>query len=324
MSAAPTRSQGESSLTASPTFVDWLAARKGGIAITGASGWIGSAMTQFVLNALPKPDVMRLRLFGSAARVLEIDGRTLAVEPLSGARLSGNLEWIIVHLAVAGADRGGDAEEVRAVNDNLLADAMALGKRASVRRFVHASSGAVHRQGGGPEKEAYSDLKRAQEDAVQVWSARGGPPILIPRIFNMGGPFVNNWSRYALSSFIDQAVTSGVIRIEASRPVVRSYVHVHELARVVFNAALGDDREVTFETVGAETVEMSALAETVRRVLYRPDIEIIRASMTGEAPDLYVGEGTAYQAALAKSGATPTGLDRIILDTAAYMRRVRA
>ena len=202
MSAVPTRAQGESSLTASPTFVDWLAARKGGIAITGASGWIGSAMTQFVLNALPEPDAIPLRLFGSAARALEIDGRTLAVEPLSGARLSGDVEWIIVHLAVTGADRGGDAEEVRAVNDNLLADAMALGERASVRRFVHASSGAVHQRSGGPEKRAYSALKRAQEDAVQAWSARGGPPILIPRLFNMGGPFINHRSatRSAASS----------------------------------------------------------------------------------------------------------------------------
>ena len=324
MPIGPIRSAVESALTASPTFVDWLAARKGGIAITGASGWIGSAMTQFVLAALPDGAAPPLRLFGSAARPLRIAGRTLAVEPLSGARLSGDGEWLVIHLAVAGADRGGDAEQVRAVNDRLLAEAMALADGAPVRRFVYASSGAVHQRGGGPDRQAYGELKRVQEAAVRAWSAGGGPPVLIPRIFNLGGPFINHWDRYALSSFIDQAQTQGVIRIAARRPVIRSYVHVHEFARVVLDAALGGDRIATFETAGAAEVEMGDLAEAVRRVLEAPDVGIVRDPLDSDQPDRYVGDGDAYLAALAASGASPTGLDRIIADTAASMRRVRA
>jgi len=34
----------ESTVAADSTFADWTTRRKGGVAITGASGWIGSAI----------------------------------------------------------------------------------------------------------------------------------------------------------------------------------------------------------------------------------------------------------------------------------------
>jgi nucleoside-diphosphate-sugar epimerase len=307
---------GESTIAAGATFADWTAGRKGGVAITGASGWIGSALTHFLLKAQPATGAIALRLFGSADRVLEIGGRQLRVESLADAAPLGEGDWLVLHLAVT----GGAPERLRAANDAILGQALALAQTGVVRRFVHASSGAVYRTAGAAAKQAYGEMKRAQEEAVRDWAARTGAPILIPRIFNVGGPYINHAGAYALGSFIEQALAGGVIQIEARQAVIRSYVHLHEFARVLFDLAVVDEDGLVFDTAGPEVVEMADLAQAVGRALDL-DLDIQRPLMeAGE--DRYVGDGAAYQAALARSGVAPIGLDRIIRDTADYLRAV--
>ena len=308
---------GESTVAAGTTFADWTAGRKGGVAITGASGWIGSALVHFVLQAAPPDAPIPLRLFGSRPRMLEIAGRRLTVESLGDAAPLGDGDWLIVHLAVA----GGDPDGLKAANDALLDQAFGLAQTGSMRRFVYASSGAVHQTGGSPKKRAYAGMKRAQEAAVRDWAARTGAPILIPRIFNVGGPYINPIQNYALGDFIQQALTGGAIRIEARQAVIRSYVHLTEFARVTFDLALNGEDGLAFDTAGSEVVEMADLAKAVGRAL-ELDLDIRRPPMEpGE--DRYVGDGAVYQAALARAGAAPIGLDRIIRDTAAYLKELR-
>lgn len=309
---------GESTITTATTVADWSAGRKGGVAITGASGWVGSAIVHCLLKTLPAGDAIPLRLFGSTAGALEICGRNLAVESLSEAGPLGDGEWLVLHLAVVGADRlGGDSSRLRAANDALLAQTLSLARTGLVRRFVYASSGAVYQAGGSVRKRAYAEMKRAQEDTVRAWAAQVGAPLLIPRIFNVGGPYINHIENYALGSFIKQALANGVIEIEARQSVIRSYVHLFELAGVLFDLALGDENCIVFDTAGQDVVEMADLAQAVGRAL-ELDIGIRRPPMSpGE--DRYVGDGRLYQEAVARSGATPIGLDQIIRDTAGFM-----
>jgi nucleoside-diphosphate-sugar epimerase len=308
-------------VTAATTFADWAAGRKRGVAITGASGWVGSAIVHSLLQALPVPDAISLRLFGSTAGVVDIAGRRVAVESLSEAGPLGDGEWLVLHLAVVGADRlGGDIDSLRAANDAVLDRALSLARTGAVRRFVYASSGAVHQVGGSPQKRAYSDMKRAQEDRVRAWAAQAGAPLLIPRIFNVGGPYINHVENYALGSFITQALASGVIEIQARQAVIRSYVHLFEFARVLFDLALAGEDHVVFDTAGVEVVEMADLARAVGRALGL-DVAIKRPPMSPGA-DRYVGDSPLYQAAAARVLGASIGLDQIIRDTATYMRQV--
>jgi nucleoside-diphosphate-sugar epimerase len=312
----------ESKVAAKSEFADWIAARKGGVAITGASGWIGSAVVDWLLQALPTPDAIPLRLFGSAARTLRIGARSLAVESLSQAEPLGEGEWLVLHLAVVGADRlGADPERLRSANDAVLSQALSLARSGAVRRFVYASSGAVYQSGGSAQKRAYSEMKRAQEGVVEAWAAEVGAPLLIPRIFNVGGPYINHAGNYALGSFIEQALRTGVIEIQARQSVLRSYVHLFEFAPVLFDLAVGDDSGLVFDTAGAEVVEMADLARAVGTALGL-DLEIRRPPLSpGE--DRYVGDGRIYRAAVSRDGGEPIGLDRIVRDTADYLRGLK-
>jgi nucleoside-diphosphate-sugar epimerase len=313
---------GDSSVQASAKFVDWLEAGGRGVAITGASGWIGRAMAHVALQAMGERPSAQLRLFGSRAGAVAVAGRTMPLESLPDAAPLGDGEWLVLHLAVAGADRVADPQALRALNEAMLADAFALAGGGRVRRFVCASSGAVYQtEQGSAEKQAYSDLKRDQEQIARAWSAKTGVPLLLPRIFNVGGPYMTNPSAYALGSFVQQARADGVIRISARRPVLRSYVHALDLARVTFDLALDDAAPQTFDTAGPEAVEIADLARAVVRALDLPGLQIARAPLESHEADRYLGDGQAFLTALARSGRAPPSLDDIIRDTATWLGR---
>jgi len=306
---------------ASGKFVDWMTGRRRGVAITGASGWVGRAMVHMAVDALSPGRPVDLRLYGSQAGALAVGGRDWPVEPLAQARsLEGDAEWLVLHLAVAGAHQMADPTALRAANDAMLAQALALAATGQVRRLVYASSGAVYAHGGPPQKQAYSDLKREQEERVQAWSQATAVPLLIPRIFNLGGPYINHVQRYAIGSLVRQALDTGGVEIKAAHPVIRSYVHVLELAKVVFDLAVRDDGPLAFDTAGAEAIELTDLALAIGRALDLPNLDIRRPDLDDAPADRYVGDGATYQAALAQSRGRPAGLDRIIRDTAAYLR----
>ena len=307
-------------MQASGKFVDWMRGRRRGVCITGATGWLGRAMAHMAVEALSPGCPVDLRLYGSRPGALAVGGRILAVQSLAEpASLDGDAEWLVLHLALAGPGRHPGAEALRAANDALLDQALRLARSGGrVRRLVFASSGAVYRMGGPPERQAYAAMKRDQEARVGDWAAARGAPLLTPRIFNLGGPYLNH-AHYAIGSLIRQALEGGGVDIQAAHPVIRSYVHVLELARVTLDLAVRDEGPACFDTAGTEAVELAELARAVGEALGLAPLAIRRPPVTG-APDRYLGDGGAYQAALAASGAKPLGLARIVRDTAAWLR----
>ena len=312
----------ESGTAPSPKFVAWLADRQAKIAVTGASGWIGRAVVHLALQGGLEPAGGRLRLFGSRDQAMQLCGRRLQVEALSGAGALGDGDWIVLHLAVVGPDRiaGGDPLATRAANDALLTDALRLAGSGAVRRFVFASSGAAGQAAMAAAPHPYGAMKLAHEARLRAWAAVHRQPLLTARVFNLGGPYINHVQRYELGDFILAARREGRIGVAAAREVFRSYVHVLELARVLFDQALDEARpEIAFDTRGQEIVEMGDGGRTVGEGggggacgMERPDVR------AGD-PDWYVGSEEAYQTALFRSGAAPCDLRTIIRDTAVYI-----
>jgi len=304
-------------------FAAWLARPSSCVAIIGASGWVGMALTDQVLAIRPDLPPHRLRLFGSSRRPLELRGRRSLIEPLDALARLGNGEWLILHAAIIGEDRveGGDPQEVRRRNDALLDRILALADTGVTRRLVAFSSGALGRPlGGSPGRIAYTALKRDHEAIVAEWARRTGGPVLVPRVFNLGGPFINHVEAYAVGDFILSLARRGRITIGAADPVFRSFVHVSEMARVILDMAVDEAQSADpFDVGGAEVVELGALARAVGQALGRSDPPIDRPE-PGDGPgDWYVGDGRRYQAALFRRGEEPTPLARTIADTVAYL-----
>ena len=304
-------------------FAAWLARPSSCVAIVGASGWIGMALTDHVLAVCPDLPPDRLRLFGSSRRPLQLRDQRPLIEPLDALSGLGNGEWLILHAAIVGGDRvdGGDLQEMRRRNDALLGRVLALADMADTRRLVTVSSGAVGRPDmGPPDRVAYTAMKREHEAVVADWARRTGKSVLVPRVFNLGGPFINHTEAYALGAFILALARRGRITIGAADPVFRSFVHVSEMARVILDMAVDETQSAEpFDVGGAEVVELGALARAVGQALGRNDPPIERQE-PGDGPgDWYVGDGRRYQGALFRRGEHPTPLARTVADTVAYL-----
>jgi nucleoside-diphosphate-sugar epimerase len=303
-------------------FAAWAARPDSRVAVIGAAGWIGQAFGDqaVALHPLLKRD--RLRLFGSTARTMQTGYGPVMIEDLSRTEVLGPGEWLILHAGIAGLDRaGGDLELYRRMNDAMLDKVLHLAGSAEVRRLVFLSSGAAGREDlASPAKAAYADMKRTHEAAAARWSRMSGKALLTPRIFNLGGPYINHASNYALGDFITTAARGEDVVLKAPGPVFRSYVHVQEAAATLLNMAADPDEDgAPFDVAGARIVELETLAHAVAR-LTAPSVQVRRDNPGLAAEDWYVGDGRRYQTALFRRGRHPIALEAIIEDTAAYMR----
>jgi nucleoside-diphosphate-sugar epimerase len=302
-------------------FDAWIAHPQAKVAVVGASGWIGRAFAHEIVAAGLSPQ--RLRLFASQPRAITLHGKDFQSEALTADTRLGEGNWLVIHAGIIGADRviDGDLSVVRQRNETFLQQVFAMTEGAGLQRLVMMSSGAAHKPGeGSPAKAAYSQLKRDQESAVQAWSLRTGHAVLLPRVFNLGGPYINHVRNYALGDFILALAQSGKVTVGAADPVWRSYVHVLEMAGLLLSMAIDpSESPEPFDIAGSEDVELGYLAKRVAEVMdLKPVIE--RAPAGGGPGDFYLGEGRRYQAALAASGAAPILLNQIVADTVRYLR----
>lgn len=296
------------------------------LAITGATGWLGSALANMAVKAGLTADNGRLRLFGSTERtVTYADGGTARIEALSEAEPLTGDDWLVAHFAFLGKERtvGMAPADFAAANDAILNQVQVLLQRAQGARMIFASSGAAYGPDGGMartlEENPYGYVKVRHEQALTNWCRSTGCPLIIPRVFNVGGPHGNKLELYAISSLVRSAMAGGPVVIQARKPVFRSYVHIEELMAVLVNLIVKaslDDTSV-FDTGGREVVEMGDLAERICEHFGLGSTSIERAYDPSLPADWYVGSPRAYQVHLARAGLKATTLSDIIADTAA-------
>lgn len=296
------------------------------LAITGATGWLGSALADMAIRAGLSTDNGRLRLFGSTERtVTYAGGRTARIEALNKAEPLTGDDWLVAHFAFLGKERtvGMTPVDFAAANDAILSQVQFLLQRVQGARMIFASSGAAYGPDGGMartlEENPYGYVKVRHEQALTNWRRSEGGALLIPRVFNVGGPHGNKLDLYAISSLVRSALTGAPVVIQARKPVFRSYVHVEELMAVLMNlivkASLDDT--LIFDTGGREVVELGDLAGRICEHFGLASTIIERDYDPCLPADWYVGSPRAYQVHLARAGLQATMLSDIIADTAA-------
>lgn len=297
------------------------------MAITGVTGWLGSVLLHMAARAGLSTSEGRLRLFGSVARKISLPNGDLAlVERLDEAPPLEGEGWLVAHFAALGKERTEDlsAETFVEASHRILDHALRIIEPAHRPRMIFTSSGAVYSAPGvasGPAESPYGYVKRIHEERVSDWCEQRAVPLILPRIFNVGGPWGNKLGRYALSSIVQSALGRRPITLQARRPVFRSYVHVEELMAVlVHRLSLSEvGRAIPFDTCGREVVEIGTLARMVCETLGGEAPPIIRHYDRDADADWYVGDPCRYQTAVESAGLSCLPLSVIIADTAAEL-----
>ena len=316
-------------LTLSPVLSGRLADSGLDVVVTGAGGWLGRATLEMMESCLGPSVATRVHAFASSSRTMLLrSGTALEVRALSDLAGWSGGSHLVVHYAFVTREhvtRLGLAEYVRR---NEAITALVAGHVASHRPAGTAmvSSGAVH-LGEDPSTNPYGVLKARDERtflelARQQRSVGPEPRLVIPRLFNLAGPFLNKVDDYVLGSILSDIALGGPIRIRATRPVVRSYVHVESLIELLFAAMLGEQSLPMrgFDTAGERSVEVGELAALADSVLGHPDMAIHRPPLESTSQDRYVGDPTIMNDLVAALGIAMHPLPDQIVDTARFLR----
>ena len=296
--------------------------------VTGAGGWFGRATLELLDEALGDESTNRVLAYGSAARLQKLrSGRAVAVEPLDAlSRIEGTGAPLhLAHYAFLTREKtaGMAHDEYVSANRRITALVVEHARRLQMAGAFDTSSGAIYDPAGRARAaladNPYGALKLEEEVAFRSL-ADAGTRVASCRVFNVAGPFINK--DYALSSFLRAALAGDAIRIAATRPVIRSYLHVRDIVAVGFAVmrGLAEPPVAPYDTAGDEAVEMGELARRIRAAVRRPDLPISRPPVTAEPADRYVGDPGVLNGLAAQGGIALAPLDEQIRDTADEMR----
>jgi UDP-glucuronate decarboxylase len=298
------------------------------VVVTGGGGWLGQATLEMLHSSFGTYAATRVHVFGSRRRSITLRSDTeLEIAPLSDLPRSTIGPHVVVHYAFGTRELASQlsATDYIARNNEITETVASHVRRARPEGVVVVSSGAVY-LGDDLASNPYGVLKARDEErfiglAKQLRSGSAAPRIVVPRLFNLSGPFINKHDHYVLASIIRDVAGGGPIRLHASHPVVRSYVHVRDLVELTFSMMLGDGPlpDAAFDTAGEREIEVGELAELVASVMGATGMPIHRPPVDVSRPDRYVGDPTVIRSLARSHGVEMQDLTRQIQDTARFM-----
>jgi UDP-glucuronate decarboxylase len=303
-----------------------LSAGTAPVIVTGAGGWLGRVTLDLLCDLLGERFDTRVMAFGSHARdILLPGGRQLYCRALADLAAYDGPPPLIIHHACLTKDRVGalGADAFLAINASIRDQLSELIRRCGTAGFFLPSSGAVYGPGRNLTEDAaanpYGVSKLRDEVHFSDVARRGGFPLVIARVFNMSGPFINKPEAYALASFLTALQAGRPIEIRATRRVVRSYVHAGDLLLLVLGALLLRPMAdpLLFDTEGELAIEVGDLARRCVRVLGVAEAAIHRPNPENLPDDVYVGDGATMRTLAAALSLPLRPLDTQIADTAA-------
>lgn len=306
-----------------PQVAQALARSDKRIVVTGAGGWLGLATLDSLAAALGEGFASRVVAFGSSARTLELQGGlTVAQRPLAELdQLASEPSWLL-HFAFLTKDRAETMDEAAyraanaAIRDAVLTNLDRIGAEAV---FV-ASSGAAYKAQDAAAPAAmrlYGELKAEDEAQFAAWGEASGKRVVIARIFNVTGPYINKHQAYALASFILDGLAGRSIEVRAPRRVVRGYVAIAELVSLALAEMAGAPRGVVRFDTGGEPLELGDVATVVASQF--EGVMVQRAEVVDPQADIYHGDPAQYASMLERHGIQPLALGAQVAKTIDYL-----
>ena len=300
--------------------------------VTGAGGWLGH-VTLDVLLALCGPEAIgRITAVGRREGVIKLaGGHEITVHPWQLLRnMNGDSPVVVFHHAfVTKGQVGAQSEASYRQANREVQQAMAhFLARSKVIGLMVPSSGAVYAYlnktaAATDPLFVYGQCKYEDERVFSALADQYSFRVVIPRIFNLSGPYINNHQGYALASFILNCLNDEDIQVRADHEVWRSYYSAEDLVRLVLGiiAAPMWDKPVLFDTAGGEVVEVGELALRCVRLLGNGHREVRRPVIKPTEKDYYVGSPVIIREIERVLGMAPAALDEQIMETADFLKK---
>jgi UDP-glucuronate decarboxylase len=289
--------------------------------VTGASGWLGRAALHVLGEQLGPAFDSRVHAFASSNATIEVGNRRIglfALEDAAGLLFERPVR--VLHFAALTRDAVGHVgrDAFLATNRHITDAVRQLLERADCRSLAFTSSGAVYDPdrvvAPDPQSNPYGWIKARDEAELGIACSARSIPMITARVFNVSGPYMTKPSAYALGDLVDRALAGRELEITARHRVIRSYLCVLDLARLMISASVSTSRPLVFDAAGAEPVEIGDLARRVQRAVGRPALPISRGPIAGP-DDRYLGDPTVCTDLAERWNVTLAPLDEQLLRT---------
>jgi UDP-glucuronate decarboxylase len=296
--------------------------------VTGATGWLGRVSLDYLESRFGSDFNRRVVAFASKAGAVTLtSGKVVSYRALASIGDLPQGRYVFLHCAFLGKERVQDlslTDFVR-LNEMISRKVCETARRVEVDGLFVPSSGAVYSDGGNLdvdlERNPYGVMKRRDEERFGNLAEELGVPLVMPRVFNIAGSYINKLNSYALSSIIMDILARRPVALRAAHPVVRSYVHAGDLIALAL-ACLEEGRKETllFDTAGEVEIEVGDLARLALEVMGATGA-IVRPPMQEDAiPHRYVGDGTTMLRLAARYDIHFRPLPKQVRETADFMR----
>jgi nucleoside-diphosphate-sugar epimerase len=292
--------------------------------VTGANGWLGSATLAMLRQALGDAFHARVTALGSR----------------DAHRVPALMEWntpvdqalIVFHYAFLTKDKvsGLSTQEFAERNAAISTKVRSWIDSGNVRGVVLPSSGAVYDHLLHKSRDLaaglYGQLKYQDEIDFAAACAARETGLIIPRVFNLSGPYINKFDSYALASFIHQVLRGQPLTIHARRPVLRSYYFIGDLIELCLQLMFKQETAATecFDVAGDEVIELGELAQRVATVLadHKPQATTRMPMLKDAGEDCYIGNRDRIKGLENSFSMRPMPLDQQIALTSQYIQSV--
>jgi dTDP-glucose 4,6-dehydratase len=183
----------------------------------------------------------------------------------------------VIHLATASAAKVGAGGTALALNTLLGTQrVLQFARSCRAKRLLFASSGAVYGHqpkelshipetyAGAPnpqvQENAYGEIKRMSE---LLCTLTPDVDCVIARGFSFVGPYLPLTDKFALGSFIRQALNGGPIRIHGDGSPVRSYLYAADLVIWLLTLLLRGQPNRPYNVGSDQAIDLAALAHEI-------------------------------------------------------------
>jgi len=286
--------------------------------ITGASGWLGRATLEYFYSIFQNDIEKFVFPISTSQKNIKLSNNFSIKTYDYSHNFDKNKTYIILHYSYATKDKLAIISDdefnknCQKINDSLGK----IIKNYRIKSLIFPSSGAIYNQ-----NNLYAQNKINDELYFLELSKKYNFNIMIPRIFNLGGPFINKPESYALNNFILQAKANKKIIINANNDVIRSYIHVNNLIDLFFKWLIDKDKEtpLIFDVSHPNKIEIKDLAQKIIEVL-KIDCEVISPNYNSQNPsDDYVGDSRKISSLCKRYQIDLENLEQIILDTNLFL-----